>query len=150
VAYASEDHDKVLEVLSEKLSPRILRAPQRLAEVAREVDGYFARQRQAFDVALDLSLSRGFRQLVQERLPEIGYGRTRSYRDVAELVGKPQGGPRRRHRLRGQPAADRRPLPPRAARRQHSGRLHRRPRGQDHAAEPGGGGIPRRCVSSVR
>jgi methylated-DNA-[protein]-cysteine S-methyltransferase len=89
VAYASEDHDQVLEVLSAKLSPRILRAPQRLAEVAREIDEYFARRRQTFDVALDRSLSRGFRLLVQEHLPEIGYGQTRSYRDVAELVGSP-------------------------------------------------------------
>ncbi len=90
VAYASEGHDQVLELLSQKLSPRILRSPQRLAEAARELDEYFARRRQTFDVALDLALSHGFRQLVQERLPEIGYGQTRSYRDVAELVGNPR------------------------------------------------------------
>jgi methylated-DNA-[protein]-cysteine S-methyltransferase len=90
VAYASEDHDKVLETLSEKLSPRVLRAPKRLDEVAREIDEYFARHRQVFDLTLDLSLSRGFRQLVQAHLPEIGYGQTRSYRDIAELVGSPR------------------------------------------------------------
>jgi methylated-DNA-[protein]-cysteine S-methyltransferase len=90
VAYASEDHDKVLETLSEKLSPRILRAPKRLDEVAREIDEYFAKHRQVFDLTLDLSLSRGFRQLVQTHLPEIGYGQTRSYRDIAELVGNPK------------------------------------------------------------
>lgn len=90
VAYASEDHDKVLETLGRKLSPRILRAAQRLEVVAREIDEYFAKRRHTFDVALDLSLSRGFRQLVQTRLPEIGYGQTRSYRDVAELVGSPR------------------------------------------------------------
>ena len=90
VAYASEDHDRVLETLAEKLSPRILRAPKRLEVVAREMDEYFAKDRQSFDVKLDLSLSRGFRQLVQTHLPEIGYGQTRSYRDVAELVGNPK------------------------------------------------------------
>jgi methylated-DNA-[protein]-cysteine S-methyltransferase len=90
VAYASEDHDKVLENLAEKLSPRILRAPKRLDVVAREIDEYFAKHRQVFDVTLDLSLSRGFRQLVQTHLPEIGYGQTRSYRDMAELVGNPK------------------------------------------------------------
>ncbi|GAA1839792.1 methylated-DNA--[protein]-cysteine S-methyltransferase [Pseudonocardia ailaonensis] len=90
LAYASEDHDTVLEKLSERLSPRILRAPQRLAVVAREIDEYFAKQRRTFDVTLDLSLSRGFRQLVQSHLPEIEYGQTRSYRDVAELVGNPK------------------------------------------------------------
>jgi methylated-DNA-[protein]-cysteine S-methyltransferase len=35
-------------------------------------------------------LSKGFRQLVQRHLPEIGYGQTRTYRQVAELVGNPQ------------------------------------------------------------
>jgi methylated-DNA-[protein]-cysteine S-methyltransferase len=90
VAYASEDHDKVLEALSEKLSPRILRAPKRLDAVAREIEEYFAKHRQTFDLTLDLSLSRGFRQLVQTHLPQIGYGQTRSYRDVAELVGNPR------------------------------------------------------------
>lgn len=90
VAYDGEDHDRVLEALGQKLSPRILRAPKRLEEAAREIDEYFARRRRAFDVPLDLSLSRGFRRLVQTRLPEIGYGQTRSYRDMAELVGNPK------------------------------------------------------------
>jgi len=90
VAYANEDHDKVLETLSEKLSPRLLRAPKRLEMVAREIDEYFGKHRRTFDVKLDLSLSRGFRQLVQTHLPEIAYGQTRSYRDVAELVGNPR------------------------------------------------------------
>lgn len=90
VAYASEDHDRVLEALGQKLSPRILRALKRLDEVAREIDEYFAKHRQVFDVTLDLSLSRGFRRLVQTHLPEIGYGQTRSYRDMAELVGNPK------------------------------------------------------------
>ncbi|GAA3720251.1 methylated-DNA--[protein]-cysteine S-methyltransferase [Nonomuraea antimicrobica] len=90
VAYASEDHDRVLEALGQKLSPRILRAPKRLDEVVREIDEYFAKRRQVFDLTLDLSLSRGFRRLVQTHLPEIGYGQTRSYRDMAELVGNPK------------------------------------------------------------
>ncbi|MFD5473681.1 methylated-DNA--[protein]-cysteine S-methyltransferase [Streptomyces sp. NPDC127105] len=90
VAYAGEDHDRVLEALGQKLSPRILRAPKRLDEAVREIDEYFARRRQVFDLTLDLSLSRGFRRLVQTHLPEIGYGQTRSYRDMAELVGNPK------------------------------------------------------------
>ena len=89
VAYASEEHDQVLDTLAQRLSPRILRAPQRLDVVARELEEYFAKHRQVFDLPLDLSLSHGFRQLVQQHLPEIGYGQTRSYRQVAELVGNP-------------------------------------------------------------
>jgi methylated-DNA-[protein]-cysteine S-methyltransferase len=90
VAYASENHDRVLDTLSEKLSPRILRAPKRLDDAARELDEYFAKRRRVFDLTVDLSLSHGFRQLVQLHLPEIGYGQTRSYRQVAELVGNPK------------------------------------------------------------
>ena len=90
VAYDLEDHDRVLCALSQRLSPRVLRAPRRLDAAARELDEYFSGQRRVFDLPLDLSLSRGFRQLVQRHLPEIGYGQTRTYRQVAELVGNPQ------------------------------------------------------------
>jgi methylated-DNA-[protein]-cysteine S-methyltransferase len=71
VAYATEDHDRVLESLAQKLSPRVLRAPRRLDAAARELEEYFGRRRQAFDLPLDLSLSHGFRQLVQRHLPEL-------------------------------------------------------------------------------
>jgi methylated-DNA-[protein]-cysteine S-methyltransferase len=90
VAYDVEDHDRVLETLTQRLSPRVLRAPKRLDVAARELAEYFGRKRQAFDLSLDLSLSAGFRQLVQRHLPEIGYGQTRTYGQVAELVGNPK------------------------------------------------------------
>jgi methylated-DNA-[protein]-cysteine S-methyltransferase len=90
VAYDVEDHDRVLETLTRQISPRVLRAPKRLDAAARELDEYFGRKRQAFDLPLDLSLSRGFRQLVQRHLPEIRYGQTRTYGQVAELVGNPK------------------------------------------------------------
>jgi methylated-DNA-[protein]-cysteine S-methyltransferase len=90
VAYDIEDHDRVLDTLAQRLSPRVLRAPKRLDVAARELDEYFGGRRQAFDLPLDLSLSRGFRQLVQRHLPEIGYGQTRTYGQVADLVGNPK------------------------------------------------------------
>jgi methylated-DNA-[protein]-cysteine S-methyltransferase len=90
VAYGVEDHDRVLESLARRVSPRLLRAPKRLDKAARELDEYFSMKRQVFDLPLDLSLSRGFRQLVQRLLPEIGYGQTRTYGQIAELVGNPK------------------------------------------------------------
>ena len=90
VAYDVEDHDRVLETLTQQISPRVLRAPKRLEVVARELDEYFEKKRRTFDLPLDLSLSKGFRQLVQRHLPEIGYGQTRTYGQVAELVGNPK------------------------------------------------------------
>jgi methylated-DNA-[protein]-cysteine S-methyltransferase len=90
VAYDVEGHDRVLEALATRLSPRVLRAPQRLDAVALELEEYFAGRRRSFDLPLDLSLSRGFRLLVQQQLPSIDYAQTRSYQQVAELVGNPK------------------------------------------------------------
>ena len=90
VAYDVEDHDRVLDTMSHRLSPRVLRAPRRLDAAARELDEYFGGRRRVFDLPLDLSLSAGFRQLVQRHLPEIGYGQTTTYGQVAKLVGNPK------------------------------------------------------------
>jgi methylated-DNA-[protein]-cysteine S-methyltransferase len=90
VAYASENHDAVLQNLAERISPRILAAPARLDLVARELEEYFGRRRQSFDVPLDWRLSAGFRSTVLHHLPEIGYGHTASYGAVARLAGNPK------------------------------------------------------------
>lgn len=89
VAFAVEDHDAVLQTLADRLGPRILRAPKRLDTAAREVEEYFGGRRHAFDLPLDLRLSAGFRRLVQEHLPRIGFGSTASYAQVAAAVGNP-------------------------------------------------------------
>lgn len=90
IAFASEGHDAVLESLATRVSPRILRAPARLDTAAAELDEYFAGRRTAFDLPLDLSLARGFRRMVLERLRAIGYGRTESYAEVAVAAGSPR------------------------------------------------------------
>jgi len=90
VAFASEDHDAVLQNLAERISPRVLNAPARLDAVARELDEYFERRRQRFDVLLDWQLSAGFRSTVLHHLPEIGYGHTASYSTMARLAGNPK------------------------------------------------------------
>ncbi len=90
IAYATEGHDAVLQALAERVSPRILRAPGRLDSAARELDEYFAGRRRSFDLRLDWRLSTGFRRAVLSHLPEISYGRTASYADVAQLAGSPR------------------------------------------------------------
>lgn len=90
VAFALEDHDAVLQLLAEKISPRILRVPGRLDAAARELDEYFAGTRRAFDLPLDFRLSRGFRLSVLQHLPHIAYGRTESYAEVAQAAGSPR------------------------------------------------------------
>ncbi|GAB3760936.1 methylated-DNA--[protein]-cysteine S-methyltransferase [Microlunatus parietis] len=90
VAYQIQDHDRVIAELSQKISPRVLRAPRRLDPVARELDEYFAGQRSEFDLDLDLVLTAGFRQQVLRELPTIAYGSTASYRQIAERAGSPR------------------------------------------------------------
>jgi methylated-DNA-[protein]-cysteine S-methyltransferase len=90
VAYDSEDHDAVLQALADRISPRILNAPGRLDNPARQLEEYFGGLRQRFDLALDWRLSAGFRRAVLSHLPEIGYGHTASYAAVATLAGNPR------------------------------------------------------------
>jgi methylated-DNA-[protein]-cysteine S-methyltransferase len=90
VAFDREDHDAVLVSLAEKVSPRIMLAPARLDRAAGELDEYFAGTRRAFDLPLDFRLSSGFRRSVLAHLPEIGYGRTESYAQVATAAGSPR------------------------------------------------------------
>lgn len=90
VAYDVEDHDAVLQVLAERVSPRVLLAPGRLDEVARQVEEYFAGTRHTFDLELDLRLASGFRRTVLDHLQAIAYGRTASYAEVAASAGSPR------------------------------------------------------------
>lgn len=89
VAYEREGFEAVLDSLSRALSPRILRAPRRVDAAAAQLEEYFDRGRRTFALPLDHALSRGFRAAVQALLPGIGYGTTRTYRQVAELAGSP-------------------------------------------------------------
>jgi len=90
VAYASEDHDRVLQTLSDRISPRILRHPTRLDAIARQLDEYFAGRRRTFSMTLDWRLSAGFRATVLQHLTDIEYGHTASYGAVARLAGRPK------------------------------------------------------------
>lgn len=89
VAFAREGLDAVLESLSVRVSPRVLSAPSRLDAAARQLDEYFSGRRHAFALPLDRQLTAGFRATVLERLTEIAYGATRSYREVAVEAGRP-------------------------------------------------------------
>ena len=90
VAFANEDHATVLQALSDRISARILRAPNRLDPVARQLEGYFAGRRRHFDLPLDWRLSAGFRRSVLEQLGQIGYGQTGTYASLAALAGRPK------------------------------------------------------------
>ena len=90
VAYAIEDHDRVLDELATRVSSRVLHAPARLDAAAREIDDYLAGRRTDFDLQLDFRLSNGFRRTVLDHLLDIAYGSTASYATVALAAGSPK------------------------------------------------------------
>lgn len=90
VAYQLEDHDQVLQTLSERVSPRILHAPRRLDQVARQLAEYFDGERRDFVLPLDFQLAHGFRREVLACLVMIDYGQTETYAQVAAATGHPR------------------------------------------------------------
>lgn len=90
VGFAIEGQELVLAELADRVSPRVLAAPKRLDPVAREIDEYFEGRRTRFDLPLDLRLATGFRREVILRLPDIGYGATYTYAQMAAATGSPK------------------------------------------------------------
>ena len=90
LAFERENHEHVLADLAVAISPRMLESGQRTDQIARQLDEYFAGERQMFDVATDLRLVDGFRRIVIANLATIGYGETSSYATVAIRVGSPK------------------------------------------------------------
>jgi len=90
IAFEREDHDRVLQHLADTVSPRLVESTRRLIAPARQLDQYFARDRRAFDLPLDLRLSRGFRREVLDRLLAVRYGTTTTYTALAAAAGRPR------------------------------------------------------------
>jgi methylated-DNA-[protein]-cysteine S-methyltransferase len=90
VGLPAEDPDVVLLALAERVSPRVLHAPGRLDDAARELEEYFGGRRRAFDLRLDWRLSTGYRSTVLHHLPEIAYGHVASYAEVARMTDSPK------------------------------------------------------------
>jgi len=90
VAYDGEGHDRVLERIAARVSPRVLEAPARLDRAARQLGEYFDGRRRRFDLAVDWRLTGGFRREVLEATAGLGYGATASYGQVATAAGRPR------------------------------------------------------------
>ena len=90
LGYPNRPRDAQLELLAERISPRIVEAPGRLDEVRRELDEYFAGRRRDFELALDWQLTAGFVRAVLERTAAIPFGETRTYGEVATAAGSPR------------------------------------------------------------
>ena len=60
-----------------------------LEETKRQLDEYFAGKRKAFDIELRL-VGTDFQHEVWNALLNIPYGATKSYKDIAQCIGKPK------------------------------------------------------------
>jgi methylated-DNA-[protein]-cysteine S-methyltransferase len=91
LAYEDEAvEDAVLAELAGRVSPRVLRAPERTDAVRRELDAYFAGERRTFATPVDWSLVRGFAAGVLQATARVPFGSVTTYREVAEAAGSPR------------------------------------------------------------
>ena len=81
VMWDNEDHKRVrlAELIEDHQHPMLLR-------VKKQLEQYFAGQRQQFDLPLDFQ-GTDFQQQVWQTLLTIPYGETRSYKDIALQIG---------------------------------------------------------------
>ncbi len=63
--------------------------PSAFADVAKQLTEYFAGEREAFDLALDMC-GTSFQLEVWSALRRIPYGEVRSYADMARAIGRPK------------------------------------------------------------
>ncbi|MCT1515759.1 methylated-DNA--[protein]-cysteine S-methyltransferase [Dietzia cercidiphylli] len=104
VAFEGEPRDEVLQMLATKIGPRVVQAGASgspgegtggvdatgvLDDATAQIEAYLSGRRREFSLPLDTVLASGFRGLVQRRLPDVGYGQTATYREIATALDKP-------------------------------------------------------------
>lgn len=89
LSYGDESIEAQLDELAERVSPRILEAPEKTDAVRRQLDEYFEGGRHRFDLPIDWRLVRGFAGEVLRATARIPFGRVSSYREIATDAGSP-------------------------------------------------------------
>jgi methylated-DNA-[protein]-cysteine S-methyltransferase len=90
VAYEGEPADEVLAELADRVSPRVLRVPERTDAVRRELEAYFAHRRRRFETRVDWTLVRGFARGVLDATSRVPYGEVSTYGAMAAAAGSPR------------------------------------------------------------
>ncbi len=63
--------------------------PELLAETRRQLDEYFAGERRAFDLPLDMDAGTEFQRSVWREVATISHGATITYGELARRIGRP-------------------------------------------------------------
>ena len=90
ISYQDEPLEATLQETADRVSPRVLEAPERTDEVRRELDEYFEGRRRTFDLALDWRLVRGFAAQVLRATARVPFGDVTTYQAVATAAGSPR------------------------------------------------------------
>jgi O-6-methylguanine DNA methyltransferase len=75
--------------LSKRFKQKVEFAPERVHEAAAQLGKYLAGQQRAFTLVIDWTVLRPFQQSVLKATNEIPYGETRTYKEIAEHIGRP-------------------------------------------------------------
>jgi methylated-DNA-[protein]-cysteine S-methyltransferase len=78
-----------LDELARQFGRRVLRVRGKLDPVRRQLDEYFERRRESFELELDLHAT-GFPRQVLEELAHVPYGTVSTYGELARKVGHPK------------------------------------------------------------
>ncbi|HEX6131345.1 MAG TPA: methylated-DNA--[protein]-cysteine S-methyltransferase, partial [Actinomycetota bacterium] len=90
VHFGAGERDAVVAELAAALSPRIVEARRATEDVRRELGEYFDGRRTRFDLRVDRRLIRGIARDVLGATARIPFGRTSTYGEIAERIGRPK------------------------------------------------------------
>src|SRR4051794_17778863 len=82
-------YDDDVDALAAAIGPRVLRSPEPLTEARRQLDEYFAGDRRAFDLPVDLRAA-PFQHDVLTELARVPYGAVATYGELARRIGRPR------------------------------------------------------------
>jgi methylated-DNA-[protein]-cysteine S-methyltransferase len=86
----TEAEEHVLQRLSARVSPRVLRHPRELDVVRTELEGFLAGRTHGFTLRTDLALASPFQQVVLPGLAaSVGYGERATYGELARRIERP-------------------------------------------------------------
>jgi methylated-DNA-[protein]-cysteine S-methyltransferase len=89
IAYDAEPEREV-DRLAHAFGTRVLRSTRPIEPARRQLDEYFAGNRQRFDLAVDLALQADFNRRVLRELARVPYGEVVTYGELAVRAARPR------------------------------------------------------------
>jgi methylated-DNA-[protein]-cysteine S-methyltransferase len=89
IAYDAEPEQE-LDLLARVFGLRVLRSAVPIDPARRQLDEYFAGNRQRFDLAVDLALQADFNRRVLRELARVPYGEVVTYGELAARAARPR------------------------------------------------------------